>query len=379
MSMDLAKFAIEKRLVSALSTLLILFAGYFAYQKLPRFEDPEFIIRQAQVITPYPGASAVEVAEEVTEVIENAIQQLQGVKEVRSVSSIGYSEVTVEFTIAAAKTRPAINQRFTQLRAKISDTQYRLPPNAGPATVYDDYGDLFALYYAITGDGYTLADLNAYAKALQRELVLVPGVSKVVLTGAPQEVIYVEYSAARLFKLGLSPREIAQVLEGQNLVTPSGSVVAGDTRLVIRPESAVGSIAAIEDLVIADASSGRTFRLKDIATVRRGAKEPADKRFFRDGRPAVAMGISNTLGGNVVIMSDAVKVRVADLEDERPIGIELTPISDQGESVRASIDDFVLNVVLALAIVVLTLLVFMGLRSGILMGGILLVTVAGTL
>ncbi len=377
--MDLAKIAIEKRLVSALSTLLILAAGYFAYMNLPRFEDPEFVIRVAQIFTPYPGASVEEVAEEVTEVIENAIQQLQGVKEVLSISSIGLSEVKVEFTIASAKDRPALIQKFTQLRAKISDTQPRLPPNAGPATVFDDFGDVYALYFAITGDGYTLPELNAYAKDLQRELVLVPGVSKVVLTGAPQEVIYVEYSPARLVRLGLSPNQIAQVLEGQNLVTPSGSVTAGDTRLIIRPESAVGSIEAIEDLVIADPGSGRSFRLKDIAVVSRGTKEPVDKRLFRDSKPTIAMGISNTFGGNVVTMGDAVRARMAALTSERPLGIDITPISDQSVSVRVSINDFVMNVALALAIVVGTLLVFMGLRSGILMGAILLVTVAGTL
>ena len=248
--MDLAKFAVEKRLVSALLTLLILGAGYFAYGNLPRFEDPEFIIRQAQVITPYPGASAEEVAEELTEAVENAIQQLPGIKEVKSVSSIGLSEVTVEFTIAAAPTRPALNQLFTQLRAKISDIQSSLPPNAGPTQVYDDFGDVYALYIAITGDGYSLSQLYEYAKELQRELVLVPGVSKVVLTGAPEDVIYVEFSPARLVKLGLTPGAIAEVLEGQNLVTPSGSVAAGDTRLVIRPEGGLTTVDAIGDLVI---------------------------------------------------------------------------------------------------------------------------------
>ena len=124
--MFLAKFAVEKRVVSALMTALILGAGYLAYEKLPRFEDPEFIIRKAQIITSYPGASAAEVADEVTDVIENAAQQLTGLKEVRSVSSSGLSEVTVEFTIAAAKTRPALNQKFTQLRAKVSDIAGRI-------------------------------------------------------------------------------------------------------------------------------------------------------------------------------------------------------------------------------------------------------------
>ena len=204
--MNLARFAIEKRLISALATLLILAAGYVAYLKLPRFEDPEFIIRQAQIITPYPGADARTVTEEVTETIESALQQLQGVKEIKSVSTPGVSEVTIQFTIASVPDRPALNRAFTQMRAKVRDVQNRLPPGAGPSQVYDDFGDVYALYFAIVGEGYTLPDLENYAKQLQRELVLVDGVSKVVITGAPQRVIYVEYSPARLPSWGCPRR-----------------------------------------------------------------------------------------------------------------------------------------------------------------------------
>ncbi len=377
--MNLAKFAIEKRLISALLTLLILAAGYFAYTKLPRFEDPEFLLRAAQIITPYAGASAAEVEQEVTDVIENAVQQLQGVKEVKSVSSSGHSEVTVEFTIASAKTRPALIEKFTQLRAKISDTANRLPPGAGPAKVHDDFGDVFALYFAITGEGYSLPEINTYAKSLQKKLVLVPGVSKVQLIGVPQEVIYVEYNPSKLVQLGLSSGQVAQIIEGQSQVTSAGSVDAGNTRLTIRPTAAVPSLREIENLVIADAGSGRSFRLKDIATVRRGLKEPASKRLYRNGQPAIGIGILNKIGGNVVDMGDAVNKRIAELEGQRPLGMELSPISDQSVSVRTSVADFVVNVALALVIVVGTLLIFMGLRSGVLMGSILLITVAGTL
>lgn len=377
--MDLARFALEKRLISAVSTLLILFAGYFAYTALPRFEDPEFVIRQAQIITPYPGAAAEEVAEEVTEVIENALQQLQGIDEVRSVSSPGLSTVTVEFTIASTRGYPELDAKFAKMRAKISDAQSQLPPNALASQVYDDFGDVYAQYYAITGEGFTNADLYEYAKDLQRELVTVDGVSKVVLNGVQEEVIYVEYSPARLTELGLAPQQIQQLLEGQNLVTPAGSIVAGSERLSIRPESAVGSIEAIQNLLISNAQTGASFRLGDIADVSRGLKEPPSSLLFRNGQQAVGIGISNQLGGNVVNMSNAVKERIAQLEADRPIGINIEPISDQGASVKASVDDFVVNVVLALAIVVGTLLIFMGLRSGILMGGILMVTIAGTL
>lgn len=377
--MDLARFALEKRLISAVATVLILLAGYFAYTALPRFEDPEFVIRQAQIITPYPGASAEEVAEEVTEVVENALQQLPGVDEVRSVSSPGLSTVTVEFTIAATPGYAELDQTFSKMRAKILDAGPQLPPNALASQVYDDFGDVFAQYYAITGEGFTVTDLYEYAKDLQRELVTVDGVSKVVLNGVQEEVIYVEYEPARLIELGLAPSQIGQLLEGQNLVTPAGSIKAGLSRLSVRPESAVGSIDAIQNLLITNAQTGTSFRLGDIAAVSRGLKDPSSSLLFRNGEPAIGLGISNTRGGNVVNMSNAVKDRIAELVAERPIGIKVLPISDQGAAVKSSVDDFVMNVALALAIVVGTLLVFMGLSSGILMGGILLVTIAGTL
>lgn len=377
--MNLAAFALNKRLISAVATVLILLAGYFAYTLLPRFEDPEFLIRQAQIVTPYPGASAEEVAEEVTEVIENALQQLQGVKEVRSVSSPGLSTVTVEFTIAATPGYTELNQMFTQMRSKILDSQQDLPPNALNSQVFDDYGDVYALYFAVVGEGFSLPELYEYAKDLQRELVTVDGVSKVILNGVQDEVIYVEYSPARLIELGLAPSQIQQLLEGQNLVTPAGSLLAGDNRLALRPNSAVNSLDAIGALVISNPQTGATFRLSDIAEISRGLKEPADTLLFRDGQPAIGIGISNTRGGNVVNMGAAIQAKLAELESERPIGIDVLAISDQSTTVQASVNDFVLNVAVALAIVVGTLLVFMGLRSGLLMGGILLVTVAGTL
>ncbi|MFK7744116.1 MAG: efflux RND transporter permease subunit [Roseobacter sp.] len=377
--MDLARFAIEKRLISAVVSFLILLSGYFAYTALPRFEDPEFIIRQAQIVTPYPGATALEVAEEVTEVIENALQQLQGVKEVRSVSAPGASQVTVEFTIASTKTYDDLYQRFAQMRAKVDDAQSLLPPNALATQVYDDFGDVFALYFAVVGEGYSMSELYEYAKDLQRELVTVDGVSKVSLSGVQEEVIYVEYAPARLIELGLAPAQISDILAGQNLVAPAGSIVAGQTRLSLRPSSALGSIEALGDQLITNPQTGVSFRLSDIATITRGFKDPATSLLFRDGRQAIGIGVSNTLGGNVVNMGVAAKAKMDSLISERPIGMDVIAISDQSSSVKASVDDFVMNVVLALVIVVGTLLIFMGLRSGLLMGGILLITVAGTL
>ncbi|GAB5387063.1 MAG: efflux RND transporter permease subunit VexD [Alphaproteobacteria bacterium] len=377
--MSLADFAIHKRVISALATVLILWGGYVAYTLLPRFEDPEFIIRQAQIITTYDGATPAQVADEVTDVIEGSLQQLQGVKEVTSVSSQGLSEVTVEFTIPAAKTRTALNEKFTQMRAKIRDAQRQLPPGSGPSQVYDDFGDVYALYYALTGEDFSLRELEEYAEQLQKDLVLVDGVARVALVGAPQQVIHVEYDPARLLQLNLTSSQIAQQLEAQSGVVAAGSTVSGQRRLTIQTEQTGSSVEQLANLVIADSASGITIRLKDIATVRQGVREPISKLLFRNGKPAIGIGVSNTIGGNVVEMGDAVNARLAELAHLRPLGMDIEPISDQSVSVRQSVNDFVMNVVVALAIVVGTLLVFMGLRSGLLMGGILLITVSGTL
>lgn len=188
-----------------------------------------------------------------------------------------------------------------------------------------------------------------------------------------------ETSPGRLVQLGLTSDQIAQVIEGQNLVTPAGAVRTGNQRLEIVPSAAIDSLSAIENLVIADPNSDRTFRLGDIATVGRDVRETDSTRLFGNGQPAIGIGISNSTGGNVVTMGDAVRDRIDALESQCPIGIELHFVSDQSSLVRSSVADFVSNVLLALAIVVGTLLIFMGLRSGLLMGGILLVTVAGTL
>ena len=376
--MVLARLAVEKRVVSALATLSILGAGAVAYLELPRFEDPQFLIRQAQIVTAYPGASASETASQVSDAIESAVQQLRGVKQVVSVSSPGRSEVTVEYTIASTGDRAELEEKFTRLRASLSDLAGQLPPGASAPRVHDDFGDVFALYYAITGEGYSLPEVAAYAKTLRKALAPVPGVAKVQLLGVPEEAVHVEYRPAGLTRLGLSADRLAGILGGQNLLTAPGSVRAGDERVAIRPAAGVATLDAIGDLVIVDAASGRSTRLSDIATVTRGVREHARTRLFRDGRPAIGLAVSAAPDGNVVELGEAVKARIAALVGERPLGIELTPISDQSVSVNRSVRGFLFNVAVALAIVVGTLLVFMGLRCGLLMGAVLLVTVAGT-
>ncbi|MBK5966283.1 multidrug transporter AcrB, partial [Thiocystis minor] len=377
--MNLAAYSLHKRTIAWLAALVVLVGGWIGYQQLGRFEDPEFVIRQAVVVTPYPGALPIEVAEEVTDVIEGAVQQLQELKEVSSVSSMGRSLVKVEIDMRFAKTRDDLEQVWDKLRRKVADAQRQLPPGAGPSVVNDDFGDVYALFLAVTGDGYALEQIEDSVDKLRRELALVPGVARVAVLGAPQEAIFVEISAAKAAQLGLSVDEIGEQLRRQNLITPAGDLRAGEQRLQISPTGAVDSVEAIGNLVLASPGGEQVIFLKDVARIGRGLVEPPQALMRFDGQPAIGLGVSNMAGGNVVAMGDAVRARLAELEAQRPVGMELNVVSYQSDAVRAAVDGFVANLVAAVVIVVLVLVLFMGLRSGLIVGAVLLLTVAGTL
>ncbi|MGF1785766.1 efflux RND transporter permease subunit [Photobacterium swingsii] len=377
--MDIARYTIAKRTSVWVLITLILLGGYLSYLKLGRFEDPEFVIRQAVINTPYSGATAQEVSDEVTDIIEGAVQSLQELKEVKSVSKQGMSEVTVEIKLEFATSQAALQQVWDKLRRKISDVQRQLPPGAGASIVNDDFSDVYALFFAVTGEGFTDKQLQDYVDELRRELVLVPGVAKTATLGERQEIIFVEMSGERMAKYGVSAEKVYQVLQKQNMVTVAGSIETGAMRIPVIPSSNVNSFNDLMNMQVSLGDNNAVLRLGDIATVTRGYQEPSTMMVRYNGQRAVGFGISNVTGGNVVDMGDAVKARIAELENQRPIGIELNVISMQSDSVRDSVANFIDNLIAAVAIVFIVLLLFMGVRSGIIIGFVLLLTVAGTL
>ena len=377
--MNLAELTLRKPTIAWVSCLLLLVGGYIAYQGLGRFEDPEFVIRQAVITTPYPGALPTQVADEVTDVIEGAVQQLQELKKVTSVSSMGRSTVKVEIDMRFARSRAELEQVWDKLRRKIEDAQRQLPPGAGPSVVNDDFGDVYALFFAVTGEGYSLRQIHDYVDWLQRELLLVPGVARVATLGAPREAIFVEISSARAAQLGMPLERIHAALREQNVITPAGNTLAGSQRIEVSPTGQPASVEAIAGLALASPDGGRVIFLRDAADVSRGYVEPPQSLMRYDGQPAIGLGVSNVSGGNVVAMGDAVRARLAALESQRPVGMELEIVSYQADSVRAAVDGFVVNLVAAVVIVVVVLVLFMGLRSGLIVGVVLLLTVAGTL
>ncbi|BFM07700.1 efflux RND transporter permease subunit [Halioxenophilus aromaticivorans] len=377
--MNIAEFTIKNTVLSVIVILLTVVGGWSAYQNMARFEDPEFTIRQALVITSYPGASPQEVALEITEPLEKAIQQMAEVDTIESVSTAGKSEITVEIKYEASPSKADLKLIWTKLRNKVSDAALALPPGAGTPYVADDFGDVFGLLYYITGDGYTPAELKKYAKTLQSSLLKVDGVARVSLDGIRKEAIFVEISRETTAAIGLSISNIYNILSQQNAVVSSGDVNIGDQRVMIDPTGSIDSVEAIQNLLITTDNSGKLVFLKDIARVWRGYQEPDEKLYRFDGKPAIAVGVSGVLGSNIVKIGEAVDQKIAATENLRPIGIQLHEFYHQGKIVDASVQNFVVNVIAALAIVIVTLLIFMGLKSALVIGAVLLMTIFATL
>lgn len=377
--MNPAVYSIQNRLISWLIVILALAGGTLAYFSMPRFEDPEFLIRQAQIITQYPGATPEEVANEVSDAIENALQGVQEVKEIRSTSSDGLSIITVEIKNEFSPTKRDLQAAFTKVRNRIRDVESDLPPGASEPMVNDDYGDVFGLYYLISGAGFTITELEDYAETLRADLLTVDGVAKVELSGAQREAIYVEIARDRAAALGVSVSNIFSDLAEQNSVLFAGQVAIGSQRLSLVPSGNIDSIEAIANTVVSTADSGDLIYLRDVANVRRGFIEPARSIIRYDGKAAIGLGIANVTGANAGQIGDAVRSKMTETLGERPIGIEVHEFYHQGDAVNLAVESFAFNVLAALVIVLVTLFVFMGIRSAIIIGSVLLVTIAATL
>ena len=373
--MNIAEYSVTKKVTTWLFIILMLGGGATALQEISRLEDPEFTIKEAKVYTVYPGATPQEVEREVTYHIENAVQQLQQLKRVESISQNGFSEVTVKIRDKYKKADfPNI---WDELRRKITDAQSLLPPGAKTSVVFDDFGDVFGLFYALTGDNYTYRELKDYADILKEQLLLVPGVRKISIDGEQKEVAYLDVSRANMSKLGISSEQFHAVLKSQNLVSNSGNVRVGDEYIRINPTGQLMSVQEIGELLVSG-KNDTLVRIKDIATVHRAYEEVPTKYNFFNGKPALTIGISMLPGQNVVAVGERLDRRLAELQSVTPVGMQLTPIYDQPNIVDVSVRGFIINVVLALVIVIIVLLFFMGLRTGLIIGAILLITVSGT-
>lgn len=374
--MSLAKLSIEKNTISWMFALLLLIGGTFSYLGLGQLEDPEFTIKQAMVITQYPGASPQQVEEEVTYPLENAIQQLPYVDYVTSISSQGQSQITIEMKSTYRK--KDLQQIWDELRRKVNDLSGSFPQGVNPPRVIDDFGDVYGVMFAVTGDDYSYEELHDYVDFLRRELVLVNGVGKVTTAGEQQQQVVVEISSHKLSSFGIAPTQIYQLLQNQNTVSNAGKIRVDSESIRLHPTGEFQDVSELENLLISNPGSSKLIYLGDVAEVSRQYAEVPKNIVRYGGKQALLVAVSFSSGVNVVDIGKALDNRINELEYQRPIGMEIHNVYNQPAEVEKSVSGFILSLAEAVAIVIIVLLVFMGLRSGLLIGLILLLTVLGS-
>src|SRR5690554_121112 len=322
--MDIARLSIQRPINTWLLILLCLLGGIWALMTLGRLEDPAFTIKQAVVVTAYPGATALEVEEEVTELMESAIQQLPQLDFIESRSMPGMSEITVE--IKDTYKGHEIEQIWDELRRKVNDAQISLPPKAYPPKVVDDFGDVFGIFYAVTAEGFSDGEIRDLARFLRRELLTVPGVAKVSTAGEPKESIYIEISHEKLVRLGLPIELVLNTLQTENSVEDTGEVRVADKQVRLVTPPGLDTLPSLGALRVGRPGTTEQISLIDLAKVNRAATEKPSHLIRFNGKAAFTLAVAGVADTNIVKVGQAVDAHLASLQSRIPLGVELQPI-----------------------------------------------------
>ena len=361
-----------------ISTILfaVLFGGIIAYNNIGKLEDAEIPIKAATVVTIYPGATAHEVELEVTDVLEKAIQKLENVDNITSVSRPGLSIITVN--IQSTVKTPQLPQLWDHLRRKVNDAKGSLPSGAMEPIVNDDFADVYGILYAVTADGYSHEELVKYTEYVERELLGVDGVRRSQIFGEHTQTIDIVFSPEKLAGLSVNPMYIAAAIQNETAIINPGSVDVGKESVRVGVGQKIASIKEIENLLI-QVPGGGNFRLGDIATVKRSYLQPENEALYYNDKPGLTLGLSNESGINVVKLGERLDEKLAELQKELPAGIEINQVYYQPDRVDDAVRNFMLNLAVSVGIVIVVLMFAMGLRSGLLISSGLVFTIMGTL
>ena len=351
----------------------ILIAGVLAFLQMPKLEDPAVSVKQAMVIVPYPGATAHEVELKVAQTMEDELRALPNVKKIKSECQNGMATITVEFQMTVLQ--KDLEQHFDLLRRKVNDSRSKLPQDCYDPIVIDDMMDVYGIFYAFTGEGYSYPELYKYAKLIRQELLGVKGVKRILITGNRDEVIQITLSKEKIARNGIIPTQIMMSLQNAGKTVNAGSYQNDSDRLPLHVSSAVTDEKDIRNLLIRT-PQGKTIRLGDIAQIERTYSEPQRNGFFVDGKPALAICLTMEENAIVPDVGKAVEKRLAEIMPQIPVGMEMEKIFFQPDKVDEAISSFMVNLVESVLIVILILIFTMGFRSGLIIGFGLILTIA---
>lgn len=374
---DLTEFTLANPLYVWVIVLTCLLGGLAGSQNIARLEDPPYPIKIAFVFTEYPGASALDVEREITEVLERSIQELPAVDKLVSRSLPGRSEIEIELKHAVPAAATA--QIWDELRRRVAEAAMRLPKGASPPWVEDDFGDVYGLLYGFyIPDGYDIATIRDTARLLETELKRVPHVAKVRIEGVPEEQVNIDFDYARLRRLGIPFQHIVETIESHAALFPAPLMQSGQNRLRIDVPMERDE-ALLSDLLITLPGTASMIRLGDLATIDRVETDLPSLVLRHEGKRIVALGIAIDETQNVVEVGQVVEQRLDSLQALLPLGIEKIPLFEQHRLVDNAINQFLINLAASVITVIGALCLFMGWRAGMMVGSVLLLTVMGTI
>jgi len=357
---NLSEWALSKRSLVVFLMILAVIAGTLSFKSLGRGEDPAFTVRTMVVAAGWPGATADETLQQVTERLERTLQETHYLDRVRSYTIAG--QTTIFIDLKGSTPPSAVPDVWYQVRKNIGDMRGTLPQGVVGPFFNDDFGDTFGIIYAFTADGFNFRELRDYVEAARSRLLHVPDVSKIEVLGAQDEQIYLEFSTERLAGLRLNMGAILATLQAQNVVRPAGTIQGERERVFLRVSGAFDSAAAIESVNIV--SGDRIFRLGDIATVRRGFVDPPQPMFRVNGKPAIGLAIAMRDAGDILALGENVRKEMADIKAGLPVGIEPTLVADQAVTVDTAINEFLTSLWQAIVIILACSFISLGVRPG---------------
>ena len=373
--MNISKWALNRGVLINAFVAVLIIGGLWAFTQMPKLEDPAIRVKQALVVATYPGASAHQVELELTDPIEKSIRQMPGIDHIESSSYADMTIITVELHPTVKDDE--LEQQWDLLRRKVENIKPSLPKGSQVMTVADDFGDVYGMFYALTGDGLSDRQLSDYAELIKREVLAIDGVTRVDIYGKRPECININLKEEKMANLGVLPTEVIQTLNGQNATSYAGYYDNGTRRIRVTVDDKFRSVEDIANMLIAGHDDDQ-LRIRDIADVSKGYEKVTRNAMLRDGERALGISIACSSSHDILKVGDKVEEKLGQLAERMPVGVEYNKVFFQPERVSDSLYTFLINLLESVVIVVVVLIFFMGFKSGVILGMSLAVIVFGS-